>query len=167
MTPGIVDAHNDLLLELAFRLHRCNEANPFGAHWLEHLTGGGVVLQVCPAYPDLDRMPEGSLRQVLGQVACFHAAVREHPDRVVAVLAAADLDRVESSERLGLMLSLEGAESLGYDMWMAELVWELGVRMLGLAWNRGTSLRTARRSLGQVAGAASVARWSAAGPSWG
>ena len=134
-TCAIVDAHNDLLLELAFRAHRGHERDPFGAHWLGQLRAGGVVLQVCPAYPDLDRMPEGSLRQVLGQVAAFHQAVREHGD-VVAVRTAADLVPVGPGERLGLMLSLEGAEPLGYDVWMLNLLWDLGLRMLGLSWNR-------------------------------
>lgn len=82
------------------------------------------MLQVCPAYPDLDRMPEGSLRQVLGQVAAFHQAVREHGDDV-AVRTAADLGSAGSGERLGLMLSLEGAEPLGYDVWMLNLLWGL------------------------------------------
>jgi membrane dipeptidase len=31
---------------------------------------------------------------------------------------------------------MEGAEPLGYDPRMAEVVWDLGVRMLGLTWNR-------------------------------
>ena len=43
---------------------------------------------------------------------------------------------MESGERIGLMLSLEGAEPLGYDPWMAEVIWELGVRMMSLTWNR-------------------------------
>lgn len=132
----IVDAHNDLLLELAFRAHRRGEPDPFGAHWLAQLQTGGVFLQVCPAYPDRERMPEGSLREVLGQVAAFHQAVREHDARVVAVRNAVDLARVESGERLGLLLALEGAEPIGYDLWMLDLLWELGLRMLGLSWNR-------------------------------
>jgi membrane dipeptidase len=41
----IVDAHNDLLFELA---HRAGEEEPFGRHWLPKLRAGGVGLQVCP-----------------------------------------------------------------------------------------------------------------------
>lgn len=132
----IVDAHNDLLLELVFRAHRHGEPDPFGAHWLAQLEAGGVQLQVCPAYPDRERMPEGTLREVLGQVAAFQQAVRDHPGRVIAVRSTADLDRVQSGERLGLLLALEGAEALGYDTWMLDLLWQLGLRMLGLCWNR-------------------------------
>ena len=36
----IADAHNDLLLELAFRRR---EQNPFGNHWLRQLRAGDVT----------------------------------------------------------------------------------------------------------------------------
>jgi membrane dipeptidase len=129
----IVDAHNDLLLELAFRRA---EENPFRGHWLALLERGSVALQVCPTYADLQLLPEGALRQVLGQIAAFNRAVRENGERVLAVRSRADLAEVDRGERMGLMLSLEGAEPLGYDPWMAEVMWDLGARMLALTWNR-------------------------------
>jgi membrane dipeptidase len=131
---GIVDAHTDLLLEVTARSDR-GEANPFAEHWLPNLQRGGVSLQVCPMYPELERMPEGTLREVLNQVAAFNRAVRENPDRVARVRTAADLDALDG-ERVGLLLSMEGAEPFGYDPRMAEVFWDLGVRMLGLTWNR-------------------------------
>lgn len=132
----LVDAHTDLLLELAFRGHALGEADPFAARWLPELLRGGVALQVCPAFPDLDRQPEGALRQILGQIAAFHAAARAHPDRVVAVRDGADLDVVARGDRIGLLLALEGAEPIGFDLWMLDVLYELGVRMVGLTWNR-------------------------------
>ena len=69
-------------------------------------------------------------------VASFHRAVAENADRVLQVRDAADLARVESGERLGLMLALEGVECFGVEIWPAEVFHGLGVRMAGLAWNR-------------------------------
>ena len=135
-SPRIVDAHNDLLLEVAFRSHRRGEANPFAEHWLPKLRHGGVALQVCPVFVDLPFLPEGGLREGIGQIAAFHRAVGDNADSVVAVRQRGDLADVESGARIGLMLSMEGAEALGYDPWMAEIMWELGVRMLSLTWNR-------------------------------
>ena len=43
----IVDAHNDLLMEL---VHRRAEERPFERHWLPLLDRGGVGVQVCPIY---------------------------------------------------------------------------------------------------------------------
>ena len=127
----IADAHNDLLLELAHREHRLGEKNVFAQTWLPLLDAGGVGLQVCPIFVELERQPEGTLRDALGQVASFHRAVRENADRVVAVRTRSDLDLVERGARIGLMLALEGVEPFGYELWGADVFWELGLRMPG------------------------------------
>jgi membrane dipeptidase len=134
--PRIVDAHNDLLLELAFRGLQQGEPNPFERYWLTPLKRGGVALQVCPVSTELVRLPEGGLRQALAQVAAFNRAVRENADDVVPVRSRGDIEKLAGDARIGLMLSVEGAEPLGYDPWMVEVMWDLGVRMLGLTWNR-------------------------------
>jgi membrane dipeptidase len=132
----IADAHNDLLMELAHREHRLGETNVFAQTWLPLLEAGDVGLQVCPIFVELDRQPEGTLRAALGQATSFHRAVRENADRVVVVRTRSDLDLVESGERIGLMLALEGVEPFGYELWGTDLFWELGLRMAGLTWNR-------------------------------
>jgi membrane dipeptidase len=76
------------------------------------------------------------LREALAQVASFHRALRENAGRVRQVRCAADLDHVESGERIGLLLSLEGVEQFGVETWPADVFHELGVRMAGLTWNR-------------------------------
>jgi membrane dipeptidase len=133
-TPGIVDAHNDLLMELNFRRA---EQNPFARYWLDNLLSGGVKLQVCPIYTaDPEHLPELALRRALEQVLACKRAVRENADRVMLVRTRADLALLESTDRLGLLLSMEGAEPLGYDPEMVDHFWDLGVRMFSLTHNR-------------------------------
>jgi membrane dipeptidase len=132
----VADAHLDLLLELAFRQHTAGERDVFARTWLPLLDAGGVRLQVCPAFVPLERQPEGTLREALGQVAAFLTAVQENDERVIAVRSRADLGPVERGERLGLLLALEGVEPFGYHVWTANLFWELGLRMASLTWNR-------------------------------
>jgi membrane dipeptidase len=132
----IADAHVDLLLELAHRERRLGERDVFRQTWLPLLEQGGVGLQVCPVYVDVAVQPEGALRDALSQVAAFHNAVRENGDRVAQVTSAADLDAVESGERIGLMLALEGVEQFGVETWPADVFHALGMRMVGLTWNR-------------------------------
>jgi membrane dipeptidase len=134
-SPPIVDAHNDLLIELVFRERR-GESDPFAAHWLPGLRSGGIALQVCPVFVDLPFLPERGLREALDQIGAFGRAVRENDDAVVAVRSLGDLEGAGSGGRTGLMLSFEGAEPLGYDPRLVEVMWELGVRMLSLTWNR-------------------------------
>ena len=132
----IADAHVDLLMEVAYRERRLGETNVFAETWLPLLEHGGVGLQVCPIYVDVTVQPEGSLREALSMVASFHRAVCENEDRVIQVSSAADLDLVESGERIGLMLALEGVECFGVETWPADVFQTLGVRMAGLTWNR-------------------------------
>lgn len=132
----IADAHLDLLLELAHRELRRGEHGSFVRTWLPLLEAGGVGLQVCPVFVELDLQPEGTLREALGQATCLLRAVRENGDRVRQVRTRADLDTVERGEQIGLMLSLEGVEQFGYAVWPAETFWELGMRIASLTWNR-------------------------------
>jgi len=132
----IADAHTDLLLELDHREHRLGETDVFARTWLPLLEAGGVALQVCPVFVALDRQPEGTLRAALAQVTSFHRAARENAERVITVRRTGDVAEVKRGERLGLVLSLEGVEAFGYEVWPADAFWELGVRMASLTWNR-------------------------------
>lgn len=127
----IADAHNDLLIEIAWREGQ-GEQNPFAEHWLPKLETGRVELQVCPIYVDLEFLPEAALRVALRQAAAFHRAVRANAPSVRAVSEASDLD----GEGIGLLLSMEGAEPLGSSPDLFDAFWELGVRMISLTWNR-------------------------------
>jgi len=126
----IADAHSDLLLEL---VHRHREERPFETHWLRPLERGGVGLQVCAVYVGVEDVPENALRRGVEHVAAFLRAVRE-TDRVVHVRSRGDLDGL--GDRIGLVLSLEGCDLLGSDPAAIDVLWELGVRMVGLTWNR-------------------------------
>lgn len=70
---------------------------------------------------------------MLDQVGAFHRTLRENGERVRPVLTRADVD---DDGRIGLMLALEGVEALGHDPGGMEALWELGVRMVSLTWNR-------------------------------
>ncbi|MBS1870275.1 MAG: membrane dipeptidase [Actinobacteria bacterium] len=126
----IVDAHSDLLIELWLRE---DEPNPFAGHWLQALRAGEVDVQVCAM--GADPLARGSLlEQVLHQAAAFHKACRENADQVVMVRTAADFDAAAQSGRIGLMLALEGVDAIGRSVALAELLVDLGVRMVGLTW---------------------------------
>jgi membrane dipeptidase len=128
----LADAHSDLLMEL---VHFRAEQEPFAKRWLGNLAAGGVQLQVCALFSDDADLPELALRKALLGVAEFERAVAETP-KAIAVRSAADLDAALEPGRLGLMLSLEGMEPLGYDPGLIDVFCSLGVRMASLTWNR-------------------------------
>jgi membrane dipeptidase len=85
---------------------------------------------------DMELLPELALRRFLEQVAAFRRAAAAHPDTVIEVRTPEDVDVVARGERIGLMLSMEGVEPLGYDPSMMGVFHDLGVRMASLTWNR-------------------------------
>jgi membrane dipeptidase len=128
----LADAHSDLLMELVFFR---GEARPFASRWLPPLQEGGVGLQVCALFSDAPDLPELALRRALEGVAQFDRAVAE-TESAVAVRTRTDLADALRPGRLGLMLSLEGMEPLGYDPGLIDVFCSLGVRMASLTWNR-------------------------------
>jgi membrane dipeptidase len=135
----IVDAHNDLLLELVLSrdegkfgdlVLRHGDERLFDRYWLPRLEAGGVGIQICPFYAAEKKYERPSAR-VLAQEAEFRRALEENSDRVCQVRVRGDLD----DPRLRLMLSMEGVEALegdpaGFDDW-----WARGVRSASLTWN--------------------------------
>ena len=128
----LADAHSDLLMEL---VHFRGEEAPFAARWLPQLAAGGVQIQVCALFSDEPDLPELALRRALQGVAEFDRAVAENP-KAIAVRTGADLDAALAPGRLGLVLSIEGMEPLGYDPGLIDVFCSLGVRMASLTWNR-------------------------------
>lgn len=125
---AVVDAHNDLLLELVLR---DGEENPFATAWLPQLRAGSVAVQICPVYA----ADAGAAARdvVAAQIAAFDRAVHMNADEVVQIRSAADLDGLDG--RLGLMLSMEGVEALHGDPNAFDGLWDAGVRMVSLTWN--------------------------------
>ena len=136
----IVDAHNDLLLELVLRrddeeqplelVLRRGEERLFERYWLPRLVAGGVGVQVCPLYA-ADSPREEARGRALAQAAEFARAVEENAERVCQVGTRAELD----DPRLRLVLSMEGVEPLEGDPGAFEEWYELGVRSASLTWN--------------------------------
>jgi membrane dipeptidase len=131
LSPGaIADLHSDLLQELALARAR---PNPFAERWLGNLRAGGVELQVCALFVETQDDPGIALREALGQLAAAHRAARENPADAVLVRTREDLD---AGDRIRLVLALEGAALLAPDPDLVDVLWELGVRLVGLTWNR-------------------------------
>jgi membrane dipeptidase len=135
----IVDAHNDLLLELVLgrdeeRPHelvlRRSGERLFERYWLPRLEAGGVGVQVCPLYA-ANAPREEARGQALAQEAEFRRAVEENAGRVCQVRARAELD----DPRMRLMLSMEGVEPLEGDPGAFEEWYGRGVRTASLTWN--------------------------------
>jgi membrane dipeptidase len=135
----IVDAHNDVLLELLIGggeeqspelILRQGEDRLFERYWLPRLEAGGVGVQICPLY-GASAPGDGSRGRALAQEAELRRAVEANAERVCLVRARGEL----GDPRLRLVLSMEGVEPLEGDPGAFEEWYERGVRSAGLTWN--------------------------------
>lgn len=137
--PLVADAHNDLLLACLYRRER-GVVDPFGDDWLPGLREGGVIFQVLPIFTEEQFVGEGALRRTLELIDMARDIASMHSAEVGLVEDACDIDSVIDSGRIALLVALEGAEPIGSSPSMFETMWQLGVRMASLTWNRRTMM---------------------------
>lgn len=135
----VADSHLDLLLAVRHQRERGHE-DPFGEFWLPQLRAGGVRLQVLPVCTEEQFAGEGALRRCLLLLEEARHLAATHADEVAIVESAADLEECLTSGRIALVLAIEGAEPVGRDLEVLDLLWRAGVRMVSLSWNRRTML---------------------------
>jgi membrane dipeptidase len=133
----IVDAHNDVLLELLVGVGGelelilpQGEDGLLERYWLPRLEAVGVGVQICPLYGACAPGP-GARGRALAQEAELRRAVEANPQRVCLVRTRQELE----DSRLRLVLSMEGVEPLEGDPGAFEEWYERGVRSVGLTWN--------------------------------
>ncbi len=82
--------------------------------------------------------PEVTLKEALLQIEKIIRVTKENQD-VVLIKNKNDLDYVLKSNKLGLVLSLEGFEPLGNSLELLNIFYELGIRAGMLTWNYSNS----------------------------
>ncbi|GGD67686.1 dipeptidase [Paenibacillus nasutitermitis] len=101
---------------------------------LPRLQQAGSILQTFAIF--VSGGGEPSMLPILRTIDLFHQKVLTAPG-MRFVRSAADLQAILRDGGIGAMLSLEGADGLQGDMAMLRILFELGVRAVGLTWNNG------------------------------
>jgi membrane dipeptidase len=70
------------------------------------------------------------------EIAAWKARIAEHPDALLLVEPAADLETARRDRRLGMVFTFQGTEPLGEDADRIPMFRELGVRVIQLTHNR-------------------------------
>ena len=131
-----VDLHGDILLDVLHRRRMLAEDHVLLGHHLEPLKLGQVKVQVLPVYVESRYQPEGTLRQAILAIDALYQELSESGDAFQLVRSSQDLAATLQSDSIGVLLSFEGAEPLGRDVSLIDLFYKLGLRVLGLTWNR-------------------------------
>lgn len=133
------DFHCDTLLNIYLRDMDFSKANKFGHIDLPRLQEAKHIFQCFAVFVDPKHGQEAALRQTLRLIDAAKEKIFSQP-QVSWVKAGEDLDSALEKGNLAGLLSIEGADFLGDDLFLLDLVHHLGVRLITLTWNGRNSI---------------------------
>jgi membrane dipeptidase len=105
-----------------------------GQYSLPQFRAGGLTVQICAIYLE-DKQLGYAVRRGLEMTWWLQREMQENPG-LELVRTNADISRLKQEGKCGAILSFEGLEPLGPDLWMLDLYYRLGLRMASLTHNR-------------------------------
>jgi membrane dipeptidase len=136
----VVDAHTDVVVQVARGGRRFEERSSQGHVDLPRLREGGVDVQVFALWVEPEYKPERALPRLLHLLDAFHGIVEASAGAVVPCASVQEIDRAVAAGRLAAVLSVEGAEPVGRDLALLRVLHRVGVRVLGLVWNERNAI---------------------------
>ncbi|MGZ0052536.1 dipeptidase [Brevibacillus gelatini] len=100
----------------------------------KRLHEGGVKVQSYAIYTPTDLPSDSRFQCALEQIHYFYAEVLDKHPEMKQIRDWSDLDRLQDGE-IGALLTLEGVEPIGNDLKKLHILYQLGVRSVGLTWN--------------------------------
>lgn len=125
---GIIDLHFDLPMDLYEKRDR---KNVLATEFLPALKTGRISVVGAAIYIEDRYLPKAGLQVALGQIARLYSEVETCPE-VAVCKTYCDLQNAFKKEKIGLLITMEGAEPLGTDLNLLRAFYELGVRFMGL-----------------------------------
>ncbi|MDQ3199652.1 MAG: dipeptidase [Verrucomicrobiota bacterium] len=122
----IVDLHFDLPLGLYLKRDR---RKIIASDFLPEFRAGDVGLLGVAIYVEDKDVPQHSLRVALDQVALLSEEVAATP-QLALCRSFVEIEAASRAGRIGLLLTMEGAEPFGDDLNLVRVFYELGLRAL-------------------------------------
>ncbi|WP_407308582.1 dipeptidase [Desulfosporosinus sp. SB140] len=136
----IVDGHCDSIAHYVNH-ERTLSAPTEGGHWdIPRARNANVSLQFLAAFIETQYKPSKATWRGLELIEGVHRFVEAHSDQVFLIREKLDLNRIPEPTKIGVLLSVEGGEILGENLFMVDTIFRLGVRSLGLTWNQRNAL---------------------------
>jgi len=111
---------------------------------LPKLQAGGVRVQVFAIFPDPKKIKSGEYeRFVLNAVKMIKQICRSNANRLGLALSPADLKRIINSNRIAVVVGVEGGHSLEGDLKRLIRFFNAGVRILTITWCNSNELADA------------------------
>lgn len=131
----IIDTHCDTLGRVYEGQRRLGERSALGQFDLPRAIAGGLTAEFMAAFVD-ERRPGDGIRQSLHFIDVYYQELEAFPDLAMQATCVDDIRRAKAAGKVALLLSMEGAEGLGGDLRALRTFYKLGLRSLGLTWNR-------------------------------
>ena len=132
---NIIDLHCDALLKLWEAKGALSFANAAELNTSkEKLKKGKVKVQCFAIFLEPDIPSDQKFQAALGQIDFFYREVLQKNPEMKQIINWSDFDRLKDGE-IGAMLTLEGVDAIGNDLTKLNILYQLGVRSIGLTWN--------------------------------
>lgn len=136
----IFDAHSDILTDVTIK--RLNgESNIFRRYHADRLRKGnvkGLILTIWVDPPHTDN----PTRRVLDMLGATFEELEDMKEFAGIVYKAGDLDEIQNSGRIPIVLGMEGLSGLGGNAALINILYKLGIRHASLTWNEENEFAT-------------------------
>ncbi|MDZ5472984.1 dipeptidase [Bacillus sp. 31A1R] len=131
----IIDFHCDALLKLYLSKGTISYKDaPELETNKQRLLKGQVQVQCFAIWIDPDIKSDEKFQAALDQVDLFYREVLGKNSEMLHIKEWSDFDRIGEGQ-IGAMLTLEGVDAIGNDLSKLSILYQLGVRSVGLTWN--------------------------------
>jgi len=138
--PWVIDGHCDSLGGFLSGKRTLKEDTEDG-HWnIPRAKQGKIGLQFLAAFIESEFKPAQATLRGLQLIEAAHRLIKENPNELFLIRQKKDLQALPEEKRIGLLLSVEGGEILGESLFLLDIIYELGVRALGLTWNQRNAI---------------------------
>src|SRR6266700_2519991 len=125
---GVVDLHFDMPMDL---YEKRDGTNVLTTDFLPELEAGNIGVLGAAIYIEDRYMPEMGLRVALDQIARVYAEAEQCTRFAIGKSCQEILD-ARKDRKIALLITMEGVEPLGTDLELLRVLYELGVRSIGL-----------------------------------
>ena len=131
----VIDSHCDTLGRVFEGQRRLGERSDLGQFDLPRALAGGLTAELMATFVSTARPGTGVL-QTFQFIDVFHEELAANSNQAVQAVSAGDIVEAKQAGKVALILSMEGAEGLQGDLGVLRSCYRLGLRALGLTWNR-------------------------------
>lgn len=132
---NVIDLHCDVLMKLnqSRGEYKFKDAKELETN-KERLKTGKVKVQAFAVFVSPDLKAEQKFQVALDQIHYFYTDVLENNPDMKLIKEWSDIESLQESE-IGALLTLEGVDVIGNDLQKLSILYQLGVRSVGLTWN--------------------------------